>query len=177
MRVLKYSLLGLLAVVALILLIGMALPSTYKVERSIEISAPMINVYPKVYDPKGWAQWGVWNRRDPGMQMTYSGPPAGVGAKWEWKSKSEGNGGMEIVKADFDKTVAYVLTIEGMDSKLSGRLDFANAGSKVKVTWVGEGDMGMNPLGRWFALFMDKLLGPDFEGSLKNLKELAERKG
>jgi hypothetical protein len=35
--------------------------------------------------------------------------------------------------------------------------------------------MGMNPIGRWFALLMDKMLGPDFEGSLNNLKELAEK--
>ncbi len=176
MRALKNIVLGLLALVALLLLVGLALPRTYRVERSIEIAAPMINIYPNVFDPKAWTQWGVWNRRDPGMTMTYSGPAAGVGAKWSWVSKSEGNGGMEIVRADFDKSVAYVLTLEGMDSPFTGRIEFSPGAGNVKVTWIGEGDMGTSPMGRWFALFMDKLIGPDFESSLRNLKELAERK-
>jgi hypothetical protein len=177
MRAIKFILLGLAGLIVLLCLIGLALPATYKVERSIEIAAPMINIYPKVHDPKGWAQWGVWGRRDPGMKVSYSGAPAGVGANWSWQSKSEGNGGMEIVKADFDKTVAYVLSIEGIDNPFNGRIDFAPAGDKVKVTWTGEGNVGMSPIGRWFAFFMDKMLGPDLEASLKNLKELAERKG
>ncbi|MBL0121908.1 MAG: hypothetical protein IPP88_03990 [Betaproteobacteria bacterium] len=49
-------------------------------ERSIDINAPMETVYPLVYDPKAWARWSVWSRRDPAMKFTYTGAPAGVGA-------------------------------------------------------------------------------------------------
>jgi hypothetical protein len=34
--------------------------------------------------------------------------------------------------------------------------------------------MGSNPLNRWFGLMMDRLVGPDFEAGLANLKRLAE---
>jgi hypothetical protein len=37
------------------------------------------------------------------------------------------------------------------------------------------GEHGMNPIHRWFSLFMDKLVGPDFEAGLKSLKALAEK--
>lgn len=37
-----------------------------------------------------------------------------------------------------------------------------------------KGNAGMNPFFRWFGLFMDKMIGTDFEGGLKNLKKLAE---
>ena len=37
------------------------------------------------------------------------------------------------------------------------------------------GDMGSNPLFRWFALFGDRMTGPDFEAGLANLKALAEK--
>jgi len=37
-----------------------------------------------------------------------------------------------------------------------------------------EGDLGRSPLNRWFGLFMDKLVGPDFEAGLANLKRLSE---
>jgi hypothetical protein len=34
--------------------------------------------------------------------------------------------------------------------------------------------MGGNPVNRWFGLFMDRLVGPDFEAGLGNLKRVAE---
>jgi hypothetical protein len=32
----------------------------------------------------------------------------------------------------------------------------------------------MNPLFRWFGLFIEKMIGPDFEKGLANMKKLAE---
>lgn len=175
MKALKIILLGLLGLCVLLGLISFALPSSYKVERSIEINAPMETVYPLVYDPKQWTRWGVWNRRDPGMQVSYSGPPAGVGAKWAWISKSEGSGSMEFTATDFNKRIAYKIAFADHDGVFTGRLEFAPAGKGVRVSWIADGDMGANPLMRYFALAMDRMLGPDFEGGLKNLKELAEK--
>jgi hypothetical protein len=34
--------------------------------------------------------------------------------------------------------------------------------------------MGASPVYRWLGLFMDRLVGPDFEAGLANLKRLAE---
>ena len=82
MKILKTVLIAIAGLAALLLLIGFLLPGKYQVTRSIDVNAPMIKVYPLVYDPKAWARWGVWNQRDPAMKMTYSGAPAGVGAKW-----------------------------------------------------------------------------------------------
>lgn len=175
MKVLKYLVLALAGVAVLAALIAFALPRTYKVERSIVIKAPMIKIFPQVIDPKGWQRWGVWNRRDPGMEITFSGAPAGPGAKWAWKSKSEGNGQMEITLADFDKRVGYRITFADFDMVAEGRLDFAPEADGVRVVWTGEGDVGGNPYMRYFAVMMDRMVGPDFEASLKNLKELAER--
>jgi hypothetical protein len=56
----------------------------------------------------------------------------------------------------------------------SGDLTFTPDGNGTKVAWSINGDGGMNPIFRWFGLFMDKLVGPDFEAGLKNLKKLAE---
>ena len=175
MKVVKFILLGLLGLCVLLGLISFALPANYRVERSIDINAPMEAVFPLVYDPKAWARWGVWNRRDRGMTVTYSGAPAGVGAKWSWQSKSEGSGNMEFTAADFNKRVAYKLRFGNFDGVLSGRLEFAPAGKGVRVNWIAEGEMGANPLMRYVALMMDRLVGPDIEGGLKNLKELAEK--
>ena len=45
----------------------------------------------------------------------------------------------------------------------------------TQVTWTMNGDMGANPLYRWMGLFMDKMVGPDFDAGLANLKALAEK--
>ncbi len=175
MKALKKILIGLVGLCILLLLISLVLPSGYKVERSIEINAPMEKVYPLVYDPKGWARWGVWSRRDPGMKVTYSGAPAGVGAQWSWQSKSEGSGSMEFTAAEFNKLIAYKIAFAEFDGSFTGRLEFTPAAKGVRVSWIADGDVGSNPVMRYFALVMDRMLGPDFEGGLKNLKEMAEK--
>jgi hypothetical protein len=76
MRILK-RVAGLVVVlVVLLLVIGFFLPGTFTVVRSAEIAAPPDKVYALVADPRGWKQWSAWNRRDPTMQIDYSGPPA-----------------------------------------------------------------------------------------------------
>ncbi len=34
--------------------------------------------------------------------------------------------------------------------------------------------LGMNPLHRWFGLFLDRMIGPDFERGLARVKPLVE---
>ena len=56
------------------------------------------------------------------------------------------------------------------------RIEAAGAGSS-KVTWSNGGDLGMNPVGRYFGLFMDRMMGPDFQSGLEKLKSKVETKG
>ena len=96
-----------------------------------------------------------------------------AGSKWSWKSKSEGNGSMEFSAVERNKRVGYILTMEDM-KPATGDLTFTPDGTGTKVSWDINGDAGMNPVFRWFGLFMDTMIGPDFEAGLKNLKKLAE---
>jgi hypothetical protein len=56
----------------------------------------------------------------------------------------------------------------------TGQMRIDPQGSGVRITWRNEGDMGGSPVNRWFGLFMDRLVGPDFEDGLRNLKALVE---
>ncbi|TAG79177.1 MAG: polyketide cyclase [Burkholderiales bacterium] len=163
----------LIGLVLVVLLAGFLLPSTYSAQRSVTINAPADKVYPLVANVKAWKGWTVWNQRDPNMQLSYAGPESGVGAKWAWKSKTEGNGAMEFTAAEPNKRIAYALQMEGM-TPAPGDIKFEPAGNATKVTWSMSGDAGMNPMFRWFGYFMDRLVGPDFEAGLTNLKKLAE---
>ncbi|MEO6024084.1 MAG: SRPBCC family protein, partial [Burkholderiales bacterium] len=61
----------------------------------------------------------------------------------------------------------------GMTSR--GKLELAPAGSGTKISWSNEGDLGNNPINRYFGLMMHSWVGKDFEAGLANLKTLAEK--
>ncbi len=161
--------------IALIVLIGFFLPAKYEAQRSIVIKAPPEKIQALVDAPKAWMLWSPWNARDPNMKITYSGPERGTGAKWSWISKSEGNGTMEMNEIVPVNKVKYTLTMEGMGAPSQSEITFTPAGADTKVNWRMYGEHGMNPIHRWFSLFMDKLVGPDFEAGLAKLKVVAEK--
>jgi uncharacterized protein YndB with AHSA1/START domain len=176
MKVIKWILIVIVGLAAILVGGGYLLSPKFTVSRSQTINAPAEKIYALVADPRGWKQWSVWNQRDPAMQITYSGPESGAGAKWAWKSKSEGDGVMTFTGAEANKRVAYDLYFPDFGTTSTGELRFEPEGAGTKVTWVMNGDMGSNPLFRWIALNADSMVGKDFEGGLAGLKKVAEAK-
>ncbi|HEY9103188.1 SRPBCC family protein [Chitinimonas sp.] len=177
MKLLKRLVLGLAGLVALLLVIGLLLPSHYAVQRSTEIQAPADKVFAHLDAPAAWKAWTVWNRRDPQMKIAYSGPERGVNAAWRWESATEGNGGMVFTAIDPNRQLTYRLEFPDMGMVSTGVLLLEPAGNGTRVTWTNEGDMGRNPVNRYFGLLMDKMVGPDFESGLANLKQIVEKQG
>jgi effector-binding domain-containing protein len=108
------------------------------------------------------------------MKSTYEGPESGVGAKHNWTSnhKQVGNGSITIVDSKPNSLVMTDLDFEGMGTSHGGWMikDSANGSS---VTTYMEMDMGF--FGRIFpGLFMNKMLGSDFEKTLDGLKKHSE---
>lgn len=174
MKIVQWTLAVVGIVVLAILAAGLLLPSRFQVQRSIEIDAPARKIYDYVVEPKQWAKWSVWTRRDPAMKITYSGPPFGMGAKWSWQSKSEGNGSMEFTRVEPERAVEYALSFPDFGMRSTGALRLEPAGARTRLTWSNAGDVGPNPLKHYLAAMMDRMVGPDFEAGLANLKALCE---
>ena len=167
---------GLVALVALVLVAGgYALSPEFQSVRSVTVNAPAEKIYPLVADPREWKRWTVWNQRDPSMAITYSGPASGAGAGWAWQSKTEGDGKMTFTAAEPGRRVAYELFFPDFGTTSTGDVTLAAEGDGIRVSWSMTGNMGSNPLMRWLALFGDRMVGPDFEAGLANLKALAEK--
>ena len=133
MNIVKWLFGGALVLVAVLLLGGMLIAPTYKVTRSAVINAPADKVYGLVADPKQWKAWSVWNQRDPGMDISYFGPPSGSGAGWAWKSKSEGDGRMTFTAATPPGRVAYELYFPDFKTTSVGDFTFTPEGSATRV--------------------------------------------
>jgi uncharacterized protein YndB with AHSA1/START domain len=174
MKWFKRILIGLVALALLFAAVGLALPSQFRIERSLIIAASAEKVYPLIAAPAQWQRWSVWNRRDPKMKIAYAGPAAGAGARWSWQSDTEGNGEMEFTEAVPGRQLTYRLSFPDLGMQSTGQLRIEPEGNAVRVSWSNEGDMGASPVNRWFGVFMDRLVGPDFEDGLANLKRLAE---
>lgn len=175
MKVLKWLLIGVLVLAAVLLAGGMLLSPKFTVTRSVVINAPPEKIYPLIASPRQWTQWTVWNQRDPAMQITYTGPESGAGAAWAWKSKSEGDGRMTFTTAEPNRKIDYELFFPDFDAPSTGTLVLAPEAGGTRVSWTMNGDFGNNPLFRWFALAADSMVGKDFDSGLANLKAIAEK--
>lgn len=175
MKVLKAVLLGVAVLVAVLLLVGLALPRAYHVERSVRIRATPDRVYPLIAAFRRWPDWIAWTtNRYPDMEMRFGETDTGVGAGYSWTGKSSGDGAIRFTRLDPGRAIGYALDFEQGRYLSTGEIRIEPAGGEVTVIWTNEGDLGGNPLSRWFGLFMDSMMGPDFAAGLANLKQRAE---
>jgi uncharacterized protein YndB with AHSA1/START domain len=175
MKIIQWALAIVGAIALAAVVVGLFLPSTFAIRRSIDIAAPADRVYDYIVEPRKWSEWSVWTRRDPNMRVVYSGPPFGMGARWTWESKSEGNGTMEFTRVEPNRRVEYALFFPDFNMRSTGELRLEPANGTTRVTWTNEGDVGGNPLKHYLAAAMDRMVGPDFQQGLANLKALAEK--
>ncbi|MFI5164164.1 MAG: SRPBCC family protein [Bacteroidia bacterium] len=174
MKIVKGILITLIILVAIVATVGFLSPSYVHVERSLVINAPPQIVFEQINNLKNWKKWSPWYKKDTAMKMEYNGIEAGAGASYKWSSKNKnvGNGEMTITSSSRD-TISTAMNF--MENGIAtAKFSLTKAGNGTKVTWTMESDMGMNPIGRIFGLFMDKMVGPDFENGLTNLNQVAK---
>jgi hypothetical protein len=177
MKLLKRLIIGLLALVALFLVVAVFLPSHYHVERSIVVQAKPEAIFPYVNNLKKWQDWQAWTKaKDPTLVYSYEGPEEGAGAVSKWEAKKMGQGEMKITAAETGKSVSFDLSFDHGKYRSDGKFTFTPEGDGTRVVWSFEGNSGANPINRYFSLFMDRMIGPDFEEGLRNLKHKAEGK-
>ena len=173
---LKRIALVLLVVIVAILILAATRPDTFRVERSTTIAAPPEKVAALIDDFHRWPEWSPWEKLDPSMKRTFSGPAKGVGSVYAWEGNSKaGQGQMKIVS---ETPAAIGLDLDFIKPFASScKVDFGlqPEGPGTKVTWVMSGPM--NYMSKVMCLFvsMDKMIGKDFEAGLANLKAAAER--
>lgn len=175
MSVLKKLLVLVGVLITLFVATSFFISKDYSVERTIVINAEPSEIYPYVVDLKEWSKWGVWFKRDPNMELEFSGPDRAIGMRSEWKSETEGNGEMEITQLEHNRRVLYRLYFPDFDMGSNGAVEIKPTSNGSIVTWRDEGTVDNNPINRYLALMMDGMIGPDFEMGLENLKILAEK--
>ncbi len=174
-RVLGNIIVVLLGIIALVLLVGLFLPRTYRVARHIEIRADREVIFEDLARVRNWPEWTVWNAgKDPTIQFSFGDIEYGAGAAYRWHGQEVGEGQLTLTSADPATGVEYEVEFRGGRWRSSGSLTFSETDGMTRVDWVDQGELGKNPVNRYFALFMESMMGPDFERGLTNLKSRAE---
>lgn len=185
MRFLKNLLLFLVVVAALLIGVAFVLPDSAHVERSITINRPASEVFAVLNSYRRFNDWSPWAAKDPNAKYTVSGPVAGVGAKFSWQGdpKTVGSGSQEITESTPDKSVTTALDFgDWGKARAHFALTPGAQPASTKVVWTLDsqaplaldGKLLWNTVGRYMGLFMDKMVGPDYEQGLIRLKTLVE---
>ncbi|MFO1095010.1 MAG: SRPBCC family protein [Planctomycetaceae bacterium] len=144
---------------------------------STTINAPPAKVFGYLNDFHRWTDWSPWERLDPNLQRTFTGPQSGVGSAYAWEgNKKVGQGRMEITESTAPSKVSLDLQfIKPFKGQNVTDFILETSGSGTKLTWDMHGPNQC--IGRIMQVFcdMDAMIGKDFEQGLSNLKAAAEK--
>jgi len=174
---LRRLLLMLLGIALAFVITGFLLPGKVRLERSLLINASPSSIFEQVNTLKNWEKWSPWSKNITLMKIKYSGPESGKGARLTWDSpdKNINSGYLSILySVPFDSLM--VLMDYGANGKTAGKFVFTKVNDSTRVTWRIESNIGLNPISRWFGLFINRMVGPDIEGGLLQLAEIVEEK-
>jgi hypothetical protein len=165
------------AAIALLLIVAATRPDTFRVERSATIAAPAAKLFPLINHMQAFNTWNPYNRKDPAMKGTYSGPAAGPGAAYDFEgNKDVGKGRIGITASTEPSQVTMQLDmLEPFEGHNEVNFTLVPEGAGTKVTWAMHGPSAF--ITKLMGIFfnMDQMIGKDFEAGLAHLKALAEK--
>lgn len=174
MKILKYLLYLVGALVLIGVILGIVGPKSYDVHRSAIVSGTPEQVWPYVSSLKNMQLWSPWAEKDTAMAVEYSGTDGAVGSSVHWSgNKDVGVGSQTIAVLEPNSYAETKLMFEEpMAGEATAYTRLADTTGGTFVTWGIKGENGF--VGRIFAslMNMDKMMAPDFERGLTKLTEL-----
>jgi hypothetical protein len=173
---LKLIVIALVVIVVAFVIVVTMQPAEFRVSRGTKMSASAPAAYVLVNELHNWEKWNPWQKVDPAMKMTFSGPAAGPGAAYAWAgNKDVGEGRLSIMESRPNELVKVKLEfLKPFTATNTAEFTFKPEGNQTAVTWSMYG--GKNFISKAMGLFMnmDKMVGDQFEKGLADMKAAAE---
>lgn len=166
---------GLLILLVGLGVIGLLLPTETHVERDILVEAPAHAVFPHLNDLRAFNAWSPWAQKSADTRYRFSGPDTGVGARMRWESGEAGvgSGTQEIIASETDRRVVTRLNF-GEQGQGTASWDLIPTDKGTRVVWAFDTGFGWDIIGRYAGLFLDRLIGAEYEAGLRRLKQTVE---
>lgn len=161
--------------VAVVLVLAATKPDVATVQRSATIKAPPEKIAALINDFRTWGSWSPYEKLDPNMKRTLSGATSGTGAVYEWEGNSKaGQGRMEITEASPARISIKLDFLKPFETHNRAEFTLEPKGDATNVTWTMHGETPYFAKVIHVFVSVDRMVGPDFEAGLANLKALAE---
>lgn len=152
-------------------------PNSFRYERKILVKASPEKIFAILNDLHQGGKWSPFEKLDPDMKRTFSGPETGVGSVYEWDGNSKaGAGRMEIVESVPSSKIIMTLDfVKPFEAHNNAEFTLTPKGDETEVTWAM---YGPNPyIGKVMSIVFDceKMVTTAFEAGLASLKCLAEK--
>jgi len=162
--------------VAGVLIFAATKPDVFRVQRATSIKAPPEKILALIDDFDQWVAWSPYEKKDPAMKRTRSGPAKGKGAVYEWEgNKDVGKGRMEIADATSSKVTIKLDFIQPFEAHNIAEFTMEPKGEMTDVTWAMHGPTPYFAKIIHVFIDMDDMVGKDFEAGLASMKTAAER--
>ena len=146
-------LISLAIVLGLYLVVALVLPSKRHLVEKIETNRKLTIAFDSLNSLRRFKDWNPLVLRDPRVQLSYSGPVSGVGARLDYVSKEEGlgKGSWEITESVPREKISYKIDNEERGSNKRTSFIFKPTGRNnrnVEITQTYDVDYGWDLLGR-----------------------------
>jgi uncharacterized protein YndB with AHSA1/START domain len=173
------TIIGITVAVLIVALLAYAAtkPDTFRIERTTHINAPPERIFAHINDLTKWIAWSPWEKMDPAMKITAGGAPLGKGALYEWDGNHQvGKGRMEILESIPPSKVLIKLDfLKPFEAHNQAEFTLAAQEGSTTVTWAMYGPQPYLAKVMGLLFNCEKMVGPQFETGLANLKMLAEK--
>ncbi len=167
-------LISLAIVAALYLVVALVLPSQRHLSEKIETNRKLTIVFDSLNSLRRFKSWNPLVLRDPRVQLSYSGPESGVGARLDYVSTDDrlGKGSWEITESVPREKVAY--DIENIERGSNKRTAFTfqptgRNNRNVEIIQTFDVDYGWDLIGRYAGLYVARHVGDDMKLGLARI--------
>ena len=149
-------------VFVLAVLFAVALPSHRHIERSVEVSSPVRQIFDVVSGFHTYPSWNALRAYDPKVQLNFEGPAMGAGAKLDWTSADEriGSGNLTVAADPAplqDKQVTWTVANnwKGDNKKFTVDIEPSANGKTAKITMGYDVDYGWDLVARYSGMYLE----------------------
>jgi len=164
-------------VAVLFLVVGAILPAERTLTESVETNRRLSIVFDTLNSFKRFKDWNPVALRDPSINLQFSGPESGVGARIDYTSSVEGigKGSWEIVDSEEDVSVTYKLENpqRGENKRMVITLKPTGRNNRnVEISQQYSVEYGWNLLGRYAGMYVSRHVGDDVKLGLGKLTSM-----
>jgi uncharacterized protein YndB with AHSA1/START domain len=170
---------GIVLAMALMVVLALAMrqPDTFRAQRSTLIQAPPEKVYAIIEDLDRGKEWSPFEKKDPNLKRSRSGPPKGKGAVYAFEGNSEvGSGSLTVLDTVPPHRLVLALDMtKPMEGHNTVEFTLVPEAGGTRLAWSILGPMPFISKVMCVFVDMDKMIGREFEAGLASLKALAEK--